>query len=70
MKMKKYDYTLARILFKLTGIIFITQLLLEVSGIIVRKQGYEWVLPACGIALLLATAYAGILVLLNSRINT
>lgn len=34
----------------ITGVMFFTQLIMDISGVIQRKAGYEWVLPALGLA--------------------
>ena len=65
--MKTYSYSIARNLNVLTGIIFFSQFIVEVGGIITRKPGFEWVLFACGGAFLLSIFYSLILVLLNAK---
>jgi len=65
--MKRYEYSIARSLNVITGIIFFSQLFVEVSGIIKRKPGFEWVIYACGVAFLLSIIYAAVLILLNAR---
>jgi len=67
--MKRYEYSIARSLNVITGIIFFSQLFMEVSGIIKRKPGFEWVIYACGGAFLMALIYAAVLILLNARHN-
>jgi len=64
-EMKRYEYSIARSLNVITGIIFLSQLFMEVS----RKPGFEWVIYACGGAFLMALIYAAVLVLLNARHN-
>jgi hypothetical protein len=63
---KRYDYYWVRIATQLTGIVFLTQILAEVSGIVQRKPGFEWVLPTCGAAFALAMLYAVVLIVLNA----
>jgi len=67
--MKRYNYSIARNFSVFTGIIFFSQLFMEVSGIIKRKPGFEWVIYACGGAFLLSIIYAAVLILLNARHN-
>lgn len=67
--MKKYDYFWAQAAVNIFGIVFITQLILELSGAIVRKPGYEWVVPVCGVIWLCSIAYALILIVLNAIIS-
>jgi Ni,Fe-hydrogenase I cytochrome b subunit len=63
--MKRYDYFWARIATQLTGIVFITQLLIEVAGA-QRKPGFEWVVLACGGAFAVAVFYSLALIALNA----
>lgn len=65
--MKKYDYFWARAFIQITGVVFISQLIIELSGIAVRKSGFEWVVYACGAAFFAAILYSFTLVLLNTR---
>jgi hypothetical protein len=64
--MKKYDYFVARTLLKITGIVFLSQLMLEVSDVISRKPGLEWVIYACGAAFTASLIYSVALILLNA----
>ena len=67
--MKRYDYFWARILTNITGIIFFTQAIFELSGLLTRLPGYEWVLTACGIAFGAALLYSLILTVLNVKVG-
>lgn len=67
---KKYSYAIARNSTHLTGIIFINQFLIEMSGFVKRQPGYEWVLPACGFAFFLAITYSVCLIVINARKTT
>jgi hypothetical protein len=46
--MKRIDYFWPRAATQISGIVFISQAIIEVIG--VRKEGFEWVFPACAIA--------------------
>ena len=46
--MKRIDYIWLRAATQISGIVFITQAIIEVIG--VRKEGFEWVFPACAFA--------------------
>lgn len=65
--MKRYDYFWARASIQITGIVFVSQLITELSGIAVREPGFEWVIYACGVAFFAAILYSFILILLNTR---
>ena len=65
--MKIYDYLIAQSLNIITGIIFFSQLIIEVGGLITRKPGFEWILPFCGGTFLLSVFYSLALVLLNAK---
>jgi len=64
---KRYDYFWARIVTQITGIVFLSQLVLDLSGMIQRKPGLEWVVPACGVAFVVALIWSVALIVLNSR---
>jgi len=64
---KKYDYTIASVLVKISGIVFFLQILMETTGILTRNIGYEWVILACGIIFGLSVIYFIVLVLLNLK---
>ena len=49
---------------KVTGIIFLVQLLTEMVGN--RKPGFEWVLPACGALFAAALAWTLYAVVVNA----
>ena len=46
--MKRIDYFWPRAIFQITWVVLLTQTIVELLG--ERKSGYEWVMPACGIA--------------------
>ena len=46
--MKRIDYFWPRAATQISGIVFISQALIEVIG--VRKEGFEWVFSACAFA--------------------
>jgi hypothetical protein len=50
--MKRIDYFWPRAALQITGIVFFVQLLTEVIGN--RKPGFEWVLPVCTAAFVMA----------------
>ena len=64
--MKKRDYFWARAMTQITGVVFFTQLFLEVFGALQRKPGFEWVIYACGATFILSLLYLLILVLINA----
>lgn len=68
--MKRIDYFLPGILFKITGVVFLTQLLIEVGGIAQRKPGFEWVIYACGGAFLASCVYLIVALVLNALVET
>lgn len=68
MTAKKYDYFVARALVNITGIVFGSQMIVEMLA--ARKQGYEWVIYACAGAFVSALLYAATLVVLNASIAT
>lgn len=65
--MRKHDYFVARALVQITGIVFLSQLVLEASGAIARKPGLEWVIYACGAAFAASVLYSVALIVLNAR---
>lgn len=65
--MEKYDYFWARAAVQITGIVFFTQLLFEVSGLATRKPEMWWVIWACGAAFAGALIYSTALIALNAR---
>jgi hypothetical protein len=67
--MKLLDYFWARALVTITGIVFLSQLIIEISGPVTRKPGFEWVIYVCGAAFGAAMLYAIALVLLNAWIK-
>jgi hypothetical protein len=50
--MKRIDYFWPRAVLQITGIVFFVQLLTELIGN--RKPGFEWVLPVCTAAFVIA----------------
>lgn len=63
---KRIDYYWPRVLCQITGIVFATQLLFEVSGIGTRKPGFEWVIYACAAAFTASIMYAGAAIAINA----
>ena len=63
--MTKIDYFWPRTLLQVTGIIFVSQLLVELAE--GRKPGFEWVIYACAGAHLLAWMYAATVISINAR---
>jgi hypothetical protein len=63
---KKYDYFWAIEITEITGIVFVSQLVIEVSGIAQRKSGFEWVIYACGAAFACSLLYSAALILMNA----
>jgi len=68
-KMKRFDYSMARSFNIITGVVFASQLFLEMTGIVKHKTGFGWIVCACGGAFLLSIIYSIVLVLLNARHN-
>ena len=64
--MKKLDYFWPRTVMTITGVVFFTQLIMEISGVIPRKAGYEWVLPALGLAFGVSLLIAVVAIVLNA----
>lgn len=65
--MNKISYVVAKALFIITGVILLSQfLLVEMSGIFVRKEGFESTLLVCFIAFLLSAFYGLAVVVLNA----
>jgi hypothetical protein len=52
--MKRIDYFWPRAATQISGIVFISQAIIEVIG--VRKEGFEWVFSACAIAFAISFA--------------
>lgn len=63
--MKRIDYFWPRALVQITGIVFVTQVLLELSGIGTRKPEFEWVIYACGAAFLASASFAMAVIAIN-----
>ena len=65
--MNKISYAVPKALFIITGVILLTQFLLfEMSGIFVRKEGFESTLLVCFIAFLLSAFYGLAVVVFNA----
>ena len=64
--MKRIDYFWPRALVQITGIVFVTQLIFELSGIGTRKPEFEWVIYACGAAFLASGSYAMAVIAINT----
>ena len=64
--MNKISYVVAKALFIITGVIFLTQFLFEMSGIFVRKEGFESTLLVCLLAFLLSAFYGLAVVVFNA----
>ena len=64
---KKIGYFWARCALQLTGIIFLSQTVVEVAGIATRKPGFEWVYPACATAFAMSCVWTLVIILLNSK---
>jgi hypothetical protein len=67
--MKKLSYIPTRTAVSITGIVFFSQLLLEMSGAYQRKPEYWWIVPATGVAFGLAVLYSIAVVVWNARID-
>ena len=67
--MKKHDYSAARSLTIITSVVFFSQLIIEILGVVERRAGYENVVLYCGIAFLLSIIYSTVLIYLNARIK-
>lgn len=67
--MKRYDYYTSRQLVNMTGVIFWSQVILQVLGIIERKPEFDFILPLCGIIWIASIVYAITLVVLNASIR-
>lgn len=64
--MKRIDYFWPRALVQITGIVFVTQMIFELSGIGARKPGFEWVIYACAAAFFASLMYAGAAIAINA----
>jgi hypothetical protein len=62
----KIDYFWPRAAVQITAIVFLSQVLMEAGSVAVRKHGFEWVTPACGVAFALACLYAAVVVVWNA----
>ena len=63
--MKKIDYFWARASLKITGIVFFTQLLLELVGI-ERNSGFEYTVHICGAIFVCSILYSLVLIIVNA----
>lgn len=48
---------LSKAILTFTAIVFFTQLMVEVTKPVVREPGFEWIIPVCGGAVILAIIY-------------
>lgn len=64
---KDDSYFFARALTTFTGIVFFTQIILNIIGLTSIKEGYEWVILACGTAFVASLIYAGVLIFINAK---
>ena len=64
MSEKKIDYFWAKAIVQITGIVFLSQVIVEMLAY--RKPGFEWVVYACGAAFFVSMLYAAILILINA----
>ena len=68
--MKKISYVVPKALFIITGVILLTQFLFfEMSGIFVRKEGFESTLLVCLLAFLLSAFYGLAVVVFNASVE-
>ena len=67
--MKKLSYFYAKDALLFTGIVFFTQLLIEMCGVYQRKPEYWWIVPAAGAAFGVAVLYTIAVVVWNARIE-
>jgi ABC-type uncharacterized transport system fused permease/ATPase subunit len=67
--MKKHSEYLASVLTKITGFLFFSQILMEVSGMVVRKSGFEYTLHLCLFLFSMSIIYWLLLMTLN-KMNT
>jgi hypothetical protein len=61
--MKRIDYYWSRAALHVTSIVFASQFVVESFGM--RKVGYEWVLPVCGILFAASVVWAVFAVIWN-----
>ena len=64
--MKKLSYFYAKDALLFTGIIFFSQLLLEMINVYQRKPEYWWIVPATGVAFGLAVLYSIAVIVWNA----
>jgi len=62
--MKRIDYFWPRTAMKITGIVFLAQLIVEV--VFNRKPGFEWVLPGCALAFVVSCGWSVYAVVRNA----
>jgi len=62
--MKRIDYFWPRAALKITGIVFISQILIDVLGF--RKPEFYWVLPMCGLLFMAAIVWTLYAVVINA----
>lgn len=64
--MKHIDYFWPLSLCRVTSIVFLSQLILELSGVATRKPEYDWVIYACGAAFFASLLFAAAVVFINA----
>ena len=65
--MKKYNYFWAKASLKITGIILLTQITIESSGVVVRRAGFEYTVHFFAALFLISALYSLVLILLNAK---
>ena len=63
--MKRIDYFWPRAALQISGIVLLTQVLVEF--ICVRKEGFDWVLPACALAFALSCTWVMTAIVIRAR---
>tara|TARA_R110001599_G_scaffold2627_6_gene14266 strand:+ start:19856 stop:20080 length:225 start_codon:yes stop_codon:yes gene_type:complete len=66
---EKYSYTLGRNLLQVTSIIFFTQVIMEIAGVIDRKNEFGWVLLFFGLLFVASLVHNLTLIFLNIKIS-
>jgi hypothetical protein len=62
--MKKIDYFWPRTFLQITGIVFLSQLFMEILGLRIE---FDWVIYVCAITFFISLVYAFLVIILNSR---
>jgi hypothetical protein len=65
--MKHFDYFWLRTTIKITVIVFVSQLLLTMTGVVTREPGFEWVIWAAFAGFCAAIAYIVLVAQLNRK---